>query len=121
VNLASACGAQGKLAEAESFLRQALELAPNEPRVWNALAWFLADHQLKLDEALDLARRAVRASPLDPNNLDTLGWVHFQRGDLDEAEKTLEKALALAGEEPPAAEIREHLKKARERKEATSK
>ena len=38
--------------EAEKFFRQALALSPNHPRVSVSLAFFLADHGLKLDEAL---------------------------------------------------------------------
>ncbi len=110
VNLASVCGEQGKLDEAESLFRQALALAPDHPRVGNNFASFLADHQLKLDEALALATRAVQTAPNDPNFLDTLGWVQAQRGELAAAERTLQRALDLAGQEPPAEEIREHLK-----------
>lgn len=118
VTLADACSDQGKLEEAEKIYRQALALAPDAPYAWNSLAWFLADHRLKLDEALELSTRAVKATPDDPNNLDTLGWVHFQRAELAEAEATLKRALQLAGENSPASEIGEHLKKVREKKGA---
>jgi tetratricopeptide (TPR) repeat protein len=120
VNLAMVCGDQGKLDEAERLFRQAIELAPGHPRVANSLASFLADHERKLDEALALATGAVQSAPNDPNFLDTLGWVQAQRGDLDGAERTLQRALDLAGGEPPAAEIREHLKQVRERKISSS-
>ncbi len=116
VNLASVCGDQGKVEEAEQFFRQALAMSPDEPHVCNGFAWFLAEHRLKLDEALALSRRAVQAAPKDANDLDTLGWVHFQRGELADAEATLKKALELAGDNPPAAEIREHLKQLVEKK-----
>jgi Flp pilus assembly protein TadD len=116
VNLASVCADLGKVDEAEALYRQALELSPNHPRVASSLAHFLADHSLKLDEALTLAARAVQAVPHDTEFLDTLGWVQAQRGELDEAERTLLKALDLAGEEPPAPEIREHLQLVRARK-----
>jgi tetratricopeptide (TPR) repeat protein len=116
VNLGEVCGKQGKVGEAEEFFRQALATSPNEPHVCSSFAWFLAEHRLKLDEALALSRRAVQATPNDASNLDTLGWVYFQRGELPEAEATLKKALELAGENPPAAEIREHLKNVAEKK-----
>jgi tetratricopeptide (TPR) repeat protein len=121
VNLANVFGEQGKLDEAEKLFRQALELRPGDPQIWNALAWFLADHQLKLDEALTLSRRSVQATPNNPGFLDTLGWALFQRGELDESEKIFKKALELVGENPPAAEIREHLKKVSEKKGAVKK
>jgi Flp pilus assembly protein TadD len=120
VNLANVCGEQGKLDEAESLLRQALALAPNHPQVANSFASFLADHQLKLDEALALATRAVQSAPNDANFLDTLGWVQAQRGDYTAAERTLQRALGLAGQEPPTPEIRKHLQQAREKKPPTT-
>jgi Flp pilus assembly protein TadD len=114
-NLAVVCARQGKLAEAEQFHREALTLVPNDPGLWNSLAWFLADHRLNLDEALSLARRAVEVAPGDPNFLDTLGWVHFQRGDLEEAQRILQRALDLAGNSPSAIEIGEHLRQVMQR------
>jgi hypothetical protein len=44
-------------------------------------------------------------------HLDTLAEVHFQRGELEEAEKVLKKALDLAGQEPPASEMPEQTRK----------
>ena len=121
VNLATVCGEQGKLEEAERLFREALQLAPNHPRVANSFASFLADHQLKLDEALVLATRAVEARPEDPQFLDTLGWVHAQRGDLDTAERTLQRALERAGQELPAEDIRRHLGIVRGRRAAPTR
>ena len=115
VNLAMVCDRQGKIADAEKFYRQALAIDPADPGTCNSLAWFLADRRINLEEALTLGRRAVQAAPNDPNFLDTLGWVHFQRGELDEAEKLFNKALQAAGENPPANEIREHLKRLQDR------
>ncbi|MHC1764067.1 MAG: tetratricopeptide repeat protein [Verrucomicrobiia bacterium] len=116
VSLAMACSGQGKLEEAEKLYRDALIADPNNPATWNGLAWFLADHKLKLDDALALARRATAAEPNNPSYLDTLGWTLFQRGELDEAEETLRKALELAGQDPSADEIRAHLNTVRQQK-----
>jgi Flp pilus assembly protein TadD len=120
VNLAIVCGDQGKLDEAEQLFRQALELAPNHPRLGSSFAFFLADHERKLDEALALSESAVRAQPDNPDFLDILGWVQARRGDLETAELTLRRALKLAGAEPPAEEIRKHLDQVRERKISSS-
>lgn len=114
VNLATVCGQQEKTAEAERFFRQALDLAPGHPRVKASFASFLADHRLKLDEALSLAQDAVQAGPENPEFLDALGWVQARRGDLGTAERTLQRALELAGKESPTQEIRAHLRRARE-------
>ncbi|MCC6233543.1 MAG: tetratricopeptide repeat protein [Verrucomicrobiales bacterium] len=121
VNLATVCGQQNKTAEAERFFRQALDLAPGHPRVKASFASFLADHRLKLDEALSFAQDAVQAGPENPEFLDALGWVQAQRGDLATAEHTLLRALELAGEASPAEDILRHLGIVRGRKEASTR
>ncbi|MCL4180077.1 MAG: tetratricopeptide repeat protein [Verrucomicrobia bacterium] len=118
VNLAMVCNRQGKLEEAEGIYRQALALRPDDPGIWNSLAWFLADHGINLDEAHSLARRAAQAAPNEPNFLDTLGWVLFRRGELDEAEVVLIHALECARGNPPAPDIREHLSVVQEKRRA---
>ena len=109
VNLAIACGEQGKLDEAETLFREALAMAPDEPRVRMPLAEFLARNRRQLDEAAQLAGSAVAAMPGNPRALNTLGFVHLQRGELELAAEALNQALAIAGEEPPSQEIRERL------------
>lgn len=66
-------------------------------------------------------RGAAQTAPNDPNFLDTLGWVQAQRGDLDAAERTLERALERAGQEPPADEILKHLAQVREKRPSERK
>lgn len=107
---------RGQLDEAEKMYRKALELDPNLVAACNGLAGLLANAGTGLDEALALAQRALKTATNNPAFLDTLGWVRFQRGELPEAEATLKQALELAGENPPASEIREHLKKVAEKK-----
>jgi tetratricopeptide (TPR) repeat protein len=109
VNLAIACGEQGKLEEAERLFREALALAPAEPRIFIPLADFLAGIRRELDEALRLAESAVTALPGNAQALNTLGFVHLQRGELDLAERTLNRAMAVASDEPARKEIRDRL------------
>lgn len=45
-------------------------------------------------EALPYAERAAEAEPNNVNILDTLGYLQFQVGDADKAEKTFERARA---------------------------
>lgn len=95
------------------------------PVVWNNVAYALADKQIQLDKALQYAQSAVAttASTLrnaDLSNLtidelgavesigaywDTLGWVYFQKGDLDSAEKYIRAAWKLNGH----GEVADHL------------
>jgi tetratricopeptide (TPR) repeat protein len=94
---------------AESLLRAALELAPNDATLHNALAYHLAEQGRKLDEAERLIRRALELDQVEKRRkkemlaaeeenaafLDTLGWVLFRKGRLTEARDWLKKACDL--------------------------
>ena len=85
------------------------------PIVWNNVAYNLAEHQLELDKAQQYAESAVSATTANLRNVDlahlsiedlqavsnlgiywdTLGWVHFQKGDLKQAEQYVRAAWLL--------------------------
>src|SRR4030095_6927804 len=69
---------QDKIADAERSFRKALELDENNPSVLNYLGYMLADHGLKLDEALGMIRKAVAAAPRNGAFLARLGRVYLQ-------------------------------------------
>ena len=95
------------------------------PLVWNNVAYALADHQLQLDKALQYAQSAVATTASNLRNADlnqlsldelnsveslgaywdTLGWVYYQKGDLDSAEKYIRSAWRLNGH----GEVADHL------------
>jgi tetratricopeptide (TPR) repeat protein len=58
------------------------------------LALFLADHDMKLDEALAIARRE-RAARSDIYTCDVLAWCLFKKGLLREAKEAMDEALRL--------------------------
>ena len=69
----------------------------------NNLAFYYAENDRKLDEALNLARKAAEVGPEDgghPMSLDTLGWVYCKRGDYTAALKTLTLALRFIPDSP---------------------
>jgi tetratricopeptide (TPR) repeat protein len=63
------------------------------------LALFYADHEIKLQGALDLARNEL-AIRHDIYTWDTLAWVLYRNGRFPEAEQAIEKALALHTKDP---------------------
>ena len=120
----------GEDGKALAAYQKALELDPR-PFMLNGIAYQLAEANKKLDVALEYARKAVRdeeeasqkvkLSDLQLEDLtyassfgpfwDTLGWVFFQMGDLDQAEKYLNAAWMLslgAVEADHLAQVYEH-------------
>jgi Flp pilus assembly protein TadD len=56
-----------------------------------------ADREMHLDRALELIAHAVALDPENSAYLDSLGWVHYRLGDLDQAEHWLRRAVDLGG------------------------
>lgn len=96
----------GRFAEAEATLRLLLERDPDNAVALNNLGYYLAERGERLQEALELIRRAVTIDPTNGAYLDSLGWVYFQLGQLEEAERYLQQALV---HQPRDATIHEHL------------
>lgn len=63
------------------------------------LALFLADHDLKLDEALEIARRE-RAARNDIYTSDALAWCLYKKGMAREAKEAMDEALRLGTRDP---------------------
>lgn len=83
----------GDLQTLERDLRRILELDPDHVDSLNALGYTFADHNLRLQEAFELIERALKLRPNEPAILDSMGWVHYRLGNLDDAERYLRKAL----------------------------
>jgi len=91
--------AAGDRNAAEARLRTIVRRSAGHPEARNDLAWLLATERRDLDLALALAREASRMRP-EPATLDTLGLVHIERGEIEEAVDALEKAIAAPGSSP---------------------
>ena len=79
---------------------------PDQPFVLNYLAYSWADMGHHLTEARQMIQRAAERRPNDGAITDSLGWVMFRQGDINEAVKTLEQAVEL---EPEDSTINGHL------------
>ncbi|NHZ40362.1 tetratricopeptide repeat protein [Massilia aquatica] len=85
----------GKVEVMEKNLRQVMQLAPDNHHAYNALGYSLAERSVRLDEALALIDKALKMAPADPFIMDSMGWVQYRLGNLDEAEAHLRRAYAL--------------------------
>jgi len=104
-DVAMAAEKLGRLDVAEAKLSRLIELKPANAQALNALGYTLVDRTTRLAEGLALIERALALSPDDPFILDSMGWAQFRMGKLDEAEKSLRRAM----DERPDPEIAAHL------------
>ncbi len=91
---------------AESDLKMALKLSPDQPLVLNYLGYSWVDQGINLKNAMDLIRRAVKLKPDDGYFVDSLGWAHYRLGSYKKATKQLERAVELRPDDPV---INDHL------------
>lgn len=96
----------GQREAAIAQMRALLALNPDHPDALNFLAYLYAERGVRLEEAESLAQRALAIRPRSGYILDSLGWIHYRRGEFRRAIELLERADALAGPEPT---ILEHL------------
>ena len=106
LTLADLYGEAGRDDDKERVLRQVLNLNPSDAQTLNTLGYLLAVRGEKLDEAIALVRRALEKDPDNGAYLDSLGWAHFRRGDVNEAYKYL---AAAAERMPESSEVLDHL------------
>ena len=71
--------------EAFAMLEENCRVYPQSALHHNNLAWMAARCKRRLDDALTHVQRALELVPDSVQYLDTLGEVHFQRGDIAEA------------------------------------
>ena len=86
--------------KAEADFRRALELNPGHPQVLNYLGYSLVEHQMKLDEALEMIEQAVEAQPDSGYIVDSLGWALYRLDRYDEAIGHMERAAELMPVDP---------------------
>ena len=99
----------GRLDILEADLRTILEREPEHAQALNALGYTLADATDRYDEAYDLIKKALALRPNDFYILDSMGWVLYRLGRLDEAIEYLSKALSIRQDPEIAAHLGEVL------------
>ncbi len=107
--LSNIAATEGKLDEAEEWVEQVLDEFPEDIGAMNDLGYLWADSGKHLDRALEMIRTAVAAEPKNIAYRDSLGWVLFRLGRLNEA--IAELKAAAAGDDPDGT-ILDHLAEA---------
>jgi len=106
------------LAQMEKDLRSIIKREPENAMALNALGYTLSDRTTRYAEAKELIEKAHAINPDDPAVLDSLGWVNYRLGNLDEAERYLRKALERFPDHEVAAHLGEVLWAKGEQREA---
>lgn len=99
----------GKTDVLEKHLKRLLEIKPDHAHALNALGYSFAERNIRLNEAHQLITHALSLAPQDPFIMDSLGWVLFRQGKLNEALTTLETAYKIKADPEIAAHIGEVL------------
>ena len=92
--------------KAESDLKMAMKLKPDDPYVINYLAYSWLDRKKNIEEALDLLEKAVELEPMDGYILDSLGWAYYLSDFIEKSIYFLEKAVSFL---PGDATLNDHL------------
>ena len=134
--LGSAYLQAGQIEKGAAILLKVVETDPG-PGAWNNVGYELADAHVNLPKALEYAQHAVDAQEMESHDVelsnllpedlactlkigmfwDTLGWVHFRLGHLDQAESYLRAAWLL--QQAPV--VADHLGQVYEQQKRTEK
>jgi tetratricopeptide (TPR) repeat protein len=106
LNLATALTQAGRTSEARALYQSVVRVHPENAPALNNAAFFLADTNGDLDEALRLAQNALGKVPGHPGFSDTVGYIYLKKGMLDSAIQTFSN---LARKYPAYASFRYHL------------
>ncbi len=91
---------QKKWDQCDSVYKKALLIDSSNALINNNYAYSLSERGINLDLALKMSKMAIKAEPVNSAYLDTMGWIYFKMERLSEAEKYIQKALAISGDKP---------------------
>ncbi|MBE8182021.1 MAG: hypothetical protein HAW61_00680 [Candidatus Portiera sp.] len=71
---------------------KALRIHPDSHAIQNSYGYSLADRNVQLNKAQKLINAAIKTEPTSPAYVDSLGWLNYKKGKLQEAKYLLEWA-----------------------------
>ena len=93
--------------DAERLFERFIRENPDNPNGWNSLGFLWADRSVSLDKAERYLDKAMELSQgRDAFILDSVGWLRYRQGRLEEAETLVRKAQS---DQPGDTEITLHL------------
>lgn len=77
----------------ENDLMAIINKDPQNPDALNALGYSWIERDMNIEQSYDYIMQAYAIKPNDKAILDSVGWVYYKKGDLDQAEKYLRMAV----------------------------
>lgn len=91
---------RGEHQQAIEVMQQVINLQPEHAAALNYVGYTWADKKIHLDKAFTYIKRAAELKPDNGYIRDSLGWIYYRLGKLEEAVKTLEQAVQLSPDDP---------------------
>jgi tetratricopeptide (TPR) repeat protein len=102
----------------EADLKRVIQMKPDYAHAYNALGYTLAEKTDRLREAKELIDKAYKLLPDDPFIMDSMGWVEYRLGHVQQALKQLQQAYSSRPDPEIAAHLGEVLWKSGQHEEA---
>ncbi|HXG48502.1 MAG TPA: tetratricopeptide repeat protein, partial [Methylomirabilota bacterium] len=99
----------GAYAAARDAYERALKVNPSFVIALNNLAYLYAEHLQDPGKGYEHALKARRLAPREPFIADTLGWIHYHRGEYAEAVNLLQESVEGMRSERDRTEVLYHL------------
>ncbi|MEI7594315.1 MAG: tetratricopeptide repeat protein [Bacteroidota bacterium] len=96
-NLGEAYNKTKQYKESDEYYEKSLVKNSNNTFVLNNYSYYLSLRGENLDKALEMAEKATKLSPNEGTFEDTFGWVYYKKGDFENAEKWIKKAMDNGG------------------------
>lgn len=98
---AVACDELGDHSEAISSYRAAIDCSEEKASPCNSLAYFFAEHDTCLQEALELVNTSIETdSSMHYASLDTRGWIYYKLGQTETARRDILNAIYQTPKSP---------------------
>ncbi len=107
-----------QIKKSEETLQEIIHLDGNHSAALNALGYMLSVHTTRFDEAYKYIKKAYELRPNDPAIIDSLGWIYYRKGDLQDAERYLRIAYQKLQDPEVASHLVEVLSKQGQQEEA---
>jgi predicted Zn-dependent protease len=86
--------------EAMKTMEAILSSNPKNHQALNYVGYSLAEKNTNLTYALELITAALEQNPDADYIVDSLAWVHYRLGNLEEAWKNINRCISLGGDDP---------------------